>query len=217
MDHAVVTDVLDRDARRHQLSGIGIAFVAHRIEFGGMDDGGRKSGEFGRAKRRNPGIGEVGAVGQIVGEVGFERGPVEQMIFGEGLDATARFPRNRAPDRSGIAARSRPGVSQRVLANHGGERCAGGIAADHEPCRIDAERWRPARTPIGSPRSHPRWRPEICARARGGSRRKQGGSRSFARAPRRCGHGCRCCRRPCRRRGRRRSPARCSAASLAGA
>jgi len=34
----------------------------------------------------------------------------------------------------------RPGVSQAVLTDHGSERCAGGIAANDEPCRIDAQR-----------------------------------------------------------------------------
>ena len=34
MDHAVVTDVFDRRARRHEFSCIGIAFVAHRVKFG---------------------------------------------------------------------------------------------------------------------------------------------------------------------------------------
>src|SRR5437879_4683354 len=34
----------------------------------------------------------------------------------------------------------RPGVAHALLADHGCERRARGIAADHEPCRIDAER-----------------------------------------------------------------------------
>ena len=44
VNHAVMADVLDGNAGRHQFSCIGIAFIAHRIELGGMDDRGRKSG-----------------------------------------------------------------------------------------------------------------------------------------------------------------------------
>ena len=39
MDHALVTDVVDRNPRDEQLAGIGIALVPHRVKFGGMDNG----------------------------------------------------------------------------------------------------------------------------------------------------------------------------------
>src|SRR5450756_2604120 len=45
MDHALVADVFDRDPSGHQLCRIGIALVAHRVEFRGMDDGQGKSGK----------------------------------------------------------------------------------------------------------------------------------------------------------------------------
>src|ERR1700726_1435044 len=59
MDHAVVTDMIDRNACGDELGSIGIAFVAYWIEFGGVDDGAGKSGEFRRTQRRDSGIGEV--------------------------------------------------------------------------------------------------------------------------------------------------------------
>ena len=61
--------------------------------------------------------------------------------------------------------------------------------------------------PIRWRRSHRRQRREICARARGGSRPKRGGSRSHAPVPPRYGHASQCCRRQARRRERTRSPA----------
>src|ERR1700728_607952 len=41
MDHAVVTGVFDRNSGRDQFCCIGVALVAHRVELGGMDNGGR--------------------------------------------------------------------------------------------------------------------------------------------------------------------------------
>src|ERR1700681_2164514 len=43
MDHAVVTGVFDRDACGHQLACVGIAFIAQRVKFGSMDNGGRET------------------------------------------------------------------------------------------------------------------------------------------------------------------------------
>ena len=68
-------------------------------------------------------------------------------------------------------------MAQRVLADHGGERGAGGIAANHEPCRVDAERWPHCARRIRSRRWRPRWPPEICAPARDDSRPRSAGSR----------------------------------------
>ena len=199
--------MFDRDARRHQLSRVGIAFVAHRIELGGMDDGGGKSDQIGGAKRRNPGIGRVGAVRQIVGEIGIERGPVDQMIFGERLDATARVPRNQAPDISGIAAGSRA----RHSCSASWQTTAASVAPAESPPTTSLPASMPSEAACGKPNGWPRSRlrrpPGICARAQGDSRPKSGDSRSFAQAPRRRGRASRYCRRPCRRHGRRRSPA----------
>jgi len=130
MDHAVVADVFHRNARRHQLAGIGIAFIPHRIEFGGMDNGRGKAGKFGGTQRRNAGIGEVRIVRQVVGEVRLQCDPVEQMIFGK------RLARGRSvleiENRADQALRRyrRPGVAECVMANHGGKRRTCGIAAE---------------------------------------------------------------------------------------
>ena len=85
MNHAVVTDMLDGNARRGQPAGIGVALVAHRIEFGGVDDGGGQSGQMRRSQRRNPDIGGVCPVRQIIRQIRIEHGLVDQMIFREGL------------------------------------------------------------------------------------------------------------------------------------
>ena len=76
-----MTVMLDGDAGRREPFRVGVAFVAHRIEFGSMDDGGRKPRQIGRAQRRYQGIGGVGAIRQIVGEIRLEQGAVEQIIF----------------------------------------------------------------------------------------------------------------------------------------
>ena len=144
---------------------------------------------------------------QIVGEVGFHRGPVEQMVFGELFARRRRLLEIEHRAYQALRRYRGAAASQAFLANHGSERGAGGIATDHEPVRVDAERRGLAGYPMRSRRSHPRWPPGICVRAPAGSPRKPAGSRWFAPAPPRCGRGSRCCRRPCRRHGRTRIPA----------
>jgi len=46
MDHPVVACVFDGNPRRDQFCRIGIALVAHRVELGGMDDGGGSPANF---------------------------------------------------------------------------------------------------------------------------------------------------------------------------
>ena len=120
---------------------------------------------------------------QIVGEVRFQRGPVEQMIFGERLarrrgflEIEHRTYQALQPISPARRFASSPGKPPRRAWRRRNRRQP--RALSHR-CRA----MRPARTPIWSPRSHPRWRPEICARGQAGSPRKQGGSRSFAPAP----------------------------------
>ena len=50
VNHAVVADMLDRGRRRKQLSRIGVAFVPHRVEFGGVDDRRRQARQPRRAE-----------------------------------------------------------------------------------------------------------------------------------------------------------------------
>jgi hypothetical protein len=134
MDHTVVTDVIDRDSRRDEFSRVGVAFVAHRVEFGGMDNSGRKSGKFGSAKRGNSGIGKVGIFMQVIGQVGLQRYPIEEKIFRERLTRRRCFLEIEHRAYQALRRYRRPGVSQRVLAHHGSKRAAGRVAANHQPC-----------------------------------------------------------------------------------
>ena len=65
VNHAVVTNMFHGNAGRRQLSGVGVALVAHRVEFGGMDNGGGKPGQIISAKWGNPDIGRVGAIPKL--------------------------------------------------------------------------------------------------------------------------------------------------------
>ena len=208
MDHAVVADVLDLDARRHELSRIGIAFVPHRIEFGGMDNGGGKPGKFGGAKRRNPGIGEVGTRRQIVGEVGFQRGPVEQMVFGERLARRRGFLEiehraDQALRRYRRARRfaARPGTPRRRALRRRNRRQPRALphrCRARRPCS-DTHRVAAIASSMAAGKFVLGRKPVVH-----GNKAAAGGLRE-RRADH--GHGSRCCRRPCRRRGKTQSPA----------
>ena len=71
------------------------------------------------------------------------------MIFGERLARRRGFLEIEHRTDQALRRYRRSGVSQRLLAHHGGERCARGIAANHELCRIDAERGRLFGNPSG--------------------------------------------------------------------
>ena len=208
MDHAVVADMLDCDAGREQLARIGIAFVAHRIEFGGVDDRGRQALQVQRAQRRDPGIGGIACL-----RADSRRGrPPASRGRSDGLRqiprARARSPRNRAPGRSGIAPRSQARAWRCAC----WQTTAASVAPAESPPTTSLVASMPSEAALRATNSVARDRVlhrgrKFVLRREAIIDRDQPAAGGIAPAPPRRGHGSRCCRPPCRRHGRRRSRA----------
>ena len=65
VDEAVVVMVGDRDAGLLQLRGVGGAFVAKGVKFGGLDEGRREARRV-ATQGRGLGFGRLGGIGEVV-------------------------------------------------------------------------------------------------------------------------------------------------------
>ncbi len=151
--HADVVGQPHVDARVGEPVGVAASLVAQRVVLGGDDERRRQPGQRRGADRRQPRIGQVGPVAQVVGAVG-QAVPLGQhdreVVLGSGRVLGSQV-RRRVDQR--LVPDAWSALIARLLADDGRQVAAGAVTHDGQPLRVGAEL---PRMPSGPQQTVPR-------------------------------------------------------------